>query len=311
VAIANRAHGSVKKGESLVPKVFRLGYTEFTSERIEPALQYYSDVMGSRLVEQGPDGTHYLSLGLDHHNIALRPAATPANALNGFQVSQGITLESLARDFASHGLAAAYKSDARPGVPALLEVKNVAGYDFEFFTEMATPAPGFAQHGIAPNRLGHIALLSPEAKELERFFIDALGFYATDWFEDMVTFLTCNYDHHVVNLVAAPVTKLHHIAFELRGSAHQYEAADRLTKASVPIQWGPGRHTAGHNYASYHYDPNHTLVELYADLDVYLPDLDCFEPRPWHEQLPQRPRVWPLEPLSAWSTKYAFDMAKA
>lgn len=69
-----------------------------------------------------------------------------------------------------------------------------------------------------------------------------LGFYPTDWFDDIVTFLTCNYDHHVVNPISGPVTKLHHLAFELRGCAHQYEASDRLTKANVPIQWGPSRH---------------------------------------------------------------------
>jgi catechol-2,3-dioxygenase len=294
-----------------MPKVFKLGYTEFTSEHIEPALEYYIEVMGLRLVETGTDGTHYLSLGLDHHNIALRPAASPANALNGFQVSPGLTLDELAKDFARNGLTAERRSDARPGVPEVLVLRNVAGYDFEFYTEMAMPAPGYAQHGIAPNRLGHFALLSPEARKLELFFAEMLGFYRTDWFEDMITFLTCNYDHHVVNLVTAPITKLHHVAFELRGSAHQYEASDRLTKAKVPIKWGPARHTAGHNYASYHYDPNHTLVELYADLDVYVPELNCFEPRPWHEELPMRPRVWPLNPLSAWATEYAFDMAKA
>jgi len=292
-------------------KVFRLGYTEFTSAQVGAALGYYTNVMGARLVEQGPDGTHYLSLGLDHHNIALRPSAAPANALNGFQVSQGITLVALAQHFTRHGIVSEYQSDARPGVPAVLLVRDLAGFNFEFFAEMAMPAPGFAQHGIAPNRLGHVALMSPEGKKLEKFFTDVLGFHLTDWFDDIVTFLTCNHDHHVVNLVTVPATKLHHIAFELRGCAHQYEASDRLTKANVPLRWGPARHTAGHNYASYHYDPNQTLVELYADLDVYLPDLNCFEPRPWHEQLPQRPRVWPLAELNAWSASFAFDLATA
>ena len=294
-----------------MPKVFKLGYTEFTSEQVEPALEYYTGVMGSRLVERGPDGTAYLSLGLDHHNIALRPSASPVNPLNGFQVSKGIGLDALARDFAGHGVAAEHRSDSRPGVPALLAVSNVAGFDFEFYSDMAMPAPGYSQHGIAPNRLGHFALTSPETKKLERFFLEVLDFYATDWFDDIVTFMTCNYDHHAVNLISGPVTKLHHLAFELRGCAHQYEASDRLTKANVPILWGPSRHTVGHNYASYHYDPNHTLIELYADLDIYVPDLDCFEPRPWHEQLPMRPKVWPLQELSAWSTPYGFDLARA
>jgi len=294
-----------------MPKVFRLAYSDFATERMDESYTYFTQVMGMRPVEQGPDGTHYLSLGLDHHNIALRPDSVSGNTVNGFQISRDITLEQLARHFTEHGLKSDYKSDARPGVSSLLEVKDVVGHDFEFITDMAMPAPGFAQHGIAPSRLGHIALMNPEAKTLEKFFTEILGFYSTDWFDDMVTFLTCNYDHHVVNLVAAPIRKLHHIAFELRGCAHQYEASDRLTKANVPIAWGPSRHTAGHNYASYHYNPDRTLVELYADLDVYVPELNAFEPRPWHEVLPMRPHVWPLAELSAWGTRFEFDFRTA
>ncbi len=75
--------------------------------------------------------------------------------------------------------------------------------------------------------------------------------------------------------------------------------------------WGPSRHTAGHNYASYHYDPDHTLVEFYTDMDIYLADAGYFEPRPWHEQLPQRPRVWSSTQFNAWGTKYEFDFTKA
>lgn len=81
-----------------MPKVFKLGHTEFTSEQIEPALKHYTEIMGSRLVERGPDGTAYLSLGLDHQNIALRPLASPVNPLNGFQISEGIGLDALARN---------------------------------------------------------------------------------------------------------------------------------------------------------------------------------------------------------------------
>ena len=153
--------------------------------------------------------------------------------------------------------------------------------------------------------------MSPEGEKLIKLFVDVLGFHETDWFEHVATFLTCNYDHHVVNILTVPVTKMHHIAFEMRGAAHQYQASDQLARAELPIIWGPSRHTAGHNFASYHYDHEGFLVELYADMDIFVPGQDYFEPRPWHEFTPQRPRVWPLSQLNAWRTEFAADLARA
>ena len=39
--------------------------------------------------------------------------------------------------------------------------------------------------------------------------------------------------------------------------------------------------------------------------------LNIFEPRPWHEAFPQRPRVWTLEQLTTWGTRFDFDLKSA
>jgi catechol-2,3-dioxygenase len=291
--------------------VYKLGYAEFNAAKLEQELSYYTDVMGATLVETGGDGTHYLSLGLDHHNIALKAAASPSLGVTGFQLSPGTELKAFETHLAAHGIQSRRLTDARPGIPALVEIPELGGHNLQFYADMAMPAPGFARTGIVPNRLGHIALMSPEGGKLVDFFTSVMGFHATDWFEDVATFLTCNYDHHVVNILTVPVTKMHHIAFEMRGAAHQYQASDQLARAELPIIWGPSRHTAGHNFASYHYDQEGFLVELYADMDVFVPEQGYFEPRPWHEQMPQRPRVWPLAQLNAWRTEFATDLARA
>ncbi len=293
-----------------MPKAFRLAYCEFSSPNLEQGLAYYKDLLGATLVETSPDGALYLSLGLDHHNIVLRPGPEAGLLATGFQLSAGVDLDQLQQEISAAGFSATIKDNVRPGVEKLLEV-SVAGHQFHLFPQIAMPAPRFPSHGIAPIRLGHIAITTPAADTLVRFFEKTLGFYVTDWFEGVATFLTCNYDHHTVNVIGAPITKAHHIAFELRDSGHQYYASDQLVKAGKTIVWGPSRHTAGHNYASYHYDPDHTLVEFYTDMDIYLPDAGYFEPRPWHEQLPQKPRIWPLTQMNAWDTKYEFDFTKA
>jgi hypothetical protein len=140
-----------------------------------------------------------------------------------------------------------------------------------------------------------------------------LGFQNTDWFEDLACFLTCNQDHHVLNIINAPGApfRAHHVAWQLTDRAHHVTAADRLFSHGIPVEWGPARHTAGHNLATYYFDPDRLLVELYSDMDVWVPALGICEPRPWHDQKPLKPRRWSLADMTTWQTKYEFDFSKA
>jgi catechol-2,3-dioxygenase len=164
---------------------------------------------------------------------------------------------------------------------------------------------------VAPLRLGHVAVISPEADKLRRFYEDFLGFWYTDEFEGIATFLTCNRDHHVINLLNIPESRVHHVAFQLRDNAAHPSACDRLSHAGTPTLWGPSRHTAGHNLAAYHYDPERVLIELYTEMDVFIPELGMCEARPWHEHFPMKPRTWKLTELNAWGSEFAFNLGQA
>lgn len=288
-----------------MPNVFRLAYVDLATPALDKATNYYREVIGATVVESGAGGA-YLSLGLDHHNIALQAAERPGLRSIGLQVSRDVGLESLATRLRGSGLEVAVKTNARPGVSTLLEVQ-VGGHCFQLFQAMDTPAPGFAASGIVPNRMGHIALITPDASKLLQFLTSELGFWKTDWFEEQVTFVTCNRDHHVLNIIEGPVTAVHHVAFELRSRDHQLVAVDQLAHKKLPVLWGPSRHTAGHNFASYHSGADGLLVELYTDMDVFLPDLNSFEPRPWHGDLPQVPKRWSFSEMTAWKTRFGFD----
>jgi catechol 2,3-dioxygenase-like lactoylglutathione lyase family enzyme len=154
--------------------------------------------------------------------------------------------------------------------------------------------------------LGHIALCAQNAKKLIEFYTQVLGFALTDWIGDVANFMTCNNDHHTLNVVAAPKSFMHHIAFELRGASHQYDSSDLLARRNIKTLWGPSRHTAGHNIATYHFDADQHVVELFTSMDIYVPELGYMEPRPWHEDLPQRPKVW--DALSYWGTDFDFRL---
>ena len=201
------------------------------------------------------------------------------------------------------------RPDSQPGIAEVVEVEAPGGLALQFYSAIDAPVPGFKQTGASPLRLGHVAIINPDGDRVMSFFKDFLGFVLTDDIAGIANFLTCNREHHVVNLVKAPEARVHHIAFELRDSSCHVIAADALRTAGIDLLWGPSRHTAGHNMASYHHDPDKVMVEYYTEMDAFIPELGISEPRPWHEYFPMKPRSWGINELNAWGADFAYNLA--
>lgn len=294
------------------PRVFQLGYVALECPDFERTKAHYAETIGMHQTDKGDDGAVYLSIGYEHHNIVLRKAEKKALAHLGFQLQPGTDPNALLRDLSATGLKGQVKTDSQPGIRELVEVEAVPGVVFQLYTDIDAPAPRFKRTGVAPLRLGHVAIISSHGDKLMGFFREFLGFWFTDTIgSGLANFFTCNRDHHVVNVVNVPEDRVHHIAFELKGNASHAMASDTLREAGVPVRWGPARHTAGHNLAGYHFDPDNVLIELYTDMDQFTPQLNMCEPRPWHEHFPMQPRDWKLSELCAWETEFAFNLAQA
>ena len=96
-----------------------------------------------------------------------------------------------------------------------------------------------------------------------------------------------------VNFIAGKNIEMHHIAFELRDFSHMHAACDLFGERKIPIIWGPVRLGPGHNVATFHRNHDDWVVEFYAELDQMKDEaLGYFDPRPWHHDRPQRPKVW-------------------
>ena len=291
------------------PKVFQLGYVALGTPDIQRTKDHYLQNLGMTEVARGDDGSVYLSIGYDHHDLVLCPAKEKALLHVGFHLKPHIAVSDVARDARELELTATVKSDSQPGVAEVVEVEAPGGVVIQFYNAIGAPAPGFKQTGASPLRLGHVAIISPDSDKLIAFFQDFLGFVRTDDMAGIANFLTCNRDHHVVNIVKAPELRVHHIAYELKESSQLGAAADALRAAGANLLWGPSRHTAGHNVAAYHYDPNRVMVELYTEMDQFIPELGMCEPRPWHEHVPMKPRSWGFTELNAWGAEYGFNLA--
>jgi catechol 2,3-dioxygenase-like lactoylglutathione lyase family enzyme len=293
------------------PKVFQLGYVSLGCVDLGKSCDHYLNNLGMTETANGHDGEIYLSIGYEHHNIVLKGEKHKSLLNLGFQLSLGTDVADFAKHLNDYGLVGKIKSDSQPGVAKLVEVEIIAGHVLQFYPDIDAPAPGFKDSGVEPLRLGHVAIMDPEIHKIRRFYEDFLGFWYTDDFEDIATFLTCNRDHHVVNLIGVPQSKVHHVAFQLKDNSAHPAACDKLRRVGVNTMWGPARHTAGHNLAAYHYDPDRVLIELYTEMDVFIPKLGMCEARPWHGHFPMTPRSWKQSELNAWGPEFAFSLGEA
>ena len=274
-------------------QIAKLGYAGFNTPDVEAMLTYYTNVLGLTLVERGGDGAVYLRGVLDHHTIVLYPAKEQGLRYIGLQLGGGQTLEDAASQLREQGITVETQSDAQPGVAEQLQFADPEGTILHLYSSMEQVHTAFPQMGIVPEKLGHIALSVSNVQNMADFYQHVLGFRVSDWIEDFFVFLRCSPDHHTMNFVRSKYQKMNHIAFQLQDWAHVQRACDHLYTQHIPLIWGPGRHGAGHNIFTYHHNPDGQIVELFTELDIMLnEDLGYFEPRPWHEEFPQKPKVW-------------------
>lgn len=281
--------------------VSRLGHVALRTPDVERLVDHYATVLDFTEVAR-EDGTVYLTTDSSHHSLAISQGDDGGLTVLAFQV-QADSLHDVEARLLEHGLPAERRSDPEPGIPELVVTTDNEGNAMHLFT--AEEGGGDTRTAtVRPQKLGHVCYFVEDIQATVEFYESVLGFRWSDWMGDFFVFLRCGPEHHTINLLRSPNNqRLHHIGYEVRDWAHVQLACDRLGSRRVPLAWGPGRHGPGHNVFTYHRDPDGNVVELFCELDVILDeDLGYFEPRPWHHDSPQRPKVWAPGPLvpNAW-----------
>ena len=273
-------------------KVLRIGHATFETPDLAKAIEHYTQVIGLSLAGR-EDKRAFLVTKVGQLVIELRQGAQARCAKLSFEVAANSDFADLRRDLQKHGVAAEERNDSVPGVPKVLSFQDPKGTEIELFREWSYLGNHEQVVGVGALKLGHVAFVTPEPKMLAEFYGKVLGFRVSDWIGDFFVFMRCNADHHAVNFISGQNIKMHHIAFELRDFSHLQTACDLFGERKIPIIWGPVRLGPGHNVAAFHRDHDDWVVEFYAELDQMKDEeLGYFDPRPWHHDRPQRPKVW-------------------
>jgi len=282
-----------------IARFTRLRHATFASPDSERLLDYYRGVIGLGLI--GRDGDRiFLASDSEQLSLVIEPGEAALTSI-AFEISPDVEMEALRAALKREDLRPELRSDPLPGISRLLSFVDPEGTRFELIQGW-TPTPAQEQIGaLAVTKLGHVALRTPDPLATSNFCADVMGLRVSDWVEDRFVFMRSGYEHHTLNFARGPVRSLHHLAFELRGPSHMQQACDHLARHKFNILWGPVRHGPGHNTAVYHRNPDGHLVELFHDLDRMIDEeLGYFDPRPWHRDRPQRPKVWVGLPRDVW-----------
>jgi len=270
----------------------RIGRAVFETPDLQRQVDYYTGIVGL-VVTSREKNRVFLASQVGQLTVELVQGSAARCVKLSFEVQPGTDFGDVARELAAQGIKSERQSDTGPGMGSVLVFDDPKGTAIELFSSWHDLSDGQEPRGAQVLKLGHIAFFVHDPQEIVDFYMKVLGFRVSDWIDDFFAFLRCNADHHTVNFLRGKRVRMHHIAFELRDFSHLESACDLLARKDVPIIWGPLRHGPGHNIAIYHRDPDDHIVEFYTELDQMKDEeLGYFEPRPWHRDRPQRPKVW-------------------
>jgi catechol 2,3-dioxygenase-like lactoylglutathione lyase family enzyme len=277
--------------------VRRLGHATLSTPDLERQVDYYTQVIGLTAIERDKDRA-FLATKQGLEAVALERGDAARLTRLSFQVAPGSNLREVAAALEKDGLRTERRNTISPGVAQAITFTDPKGTLIDIYADYAFAPEDPTQSTITPLKLGHVAYRCLDVQKVVAFYTDILGFRVSDWRDNTFAFLRCSPDHHSVNFVIDEQEQLHHIAFEVKDWSEIQRAAEFLAKNEIRLVWGPGRHIIGHNIAIYHRNADDVRVEFFCEMDQMKDEtLGYFDPRPWHQDRPQRPKVWPKETL--------------
>ena len=281
----------------------RLGHATIETTDFQKNLDYFVKVNGFVVAYQDARSAH-LATKLGQLTMTLVQSDINDCTRLSFEVAPDTDFAAAKKFLDGEGIKNELRKDPFPGTPECLTLVDPKGTHIDLFKKWDFLTGNQTVAGIGPLKVGHIAFFCPDVQGMVKWYERVLGFRVSDWLGDFFVFMRCNPDHHTVNFFRGSRPKLHHMAFELKDFAHVQDSCEQLSMHRIPLGWGPLRHGPGHNIATYHRYPDDHVIEYYCELDQMKNEaLGYFEPRPWHTDRPQRPRVWdPANLTTGWGT---------
>jgi catechol 2,3-dioxygenase len=230
------------------------------------SVSWATTVMGMREVERD-GGSVYLTHSDCHHSLQLIEAKESAVDHIALEAHDGAALDELVKRLTAANIELLSDTPQEHGLDRAIRFRGPDGHVFEVFTGMSDGGPTVTGSGVQPRKFGHPMLTAEDTGPTVALLTDMLGFRLSDDVGDgVLVFLRCSVDHHGVGVGKGPRSGLNHYAWEVRDIGLLANLGDVLDRNGGRFIWGPGRHGAGENIFTYHFDPAGNIVEYYADV---------------------------------------------
>jgi catechol 2,3-dioxygenase-like lactoylglutathione lyase family enzyme len=259
------------------------------------SLSWATTVMGLREVER--DGASvYLTHSDCHHSLQLIEGKASALDHIALEAHDAAALDELVKRLAAADIALLSDTPQEHGLDRAIRFKGPAGHVIEVFTGMKDGGATVTGGGVQPRKFGHPMLAAEDSGPTVALFLDILDFRLSDDVgEGVLVFMRCSSEHHGVGVGKGPRSGLNHYAWEVADVGVLGYLGDVLAQNGGRFIWGPGRHGAGENIFTYHFDPAGHIVEYYADI-YHVWDERTYVPGHWSLDDPRFSNLWGAGP---------------
>jgi catechol 2,3-dioxygenase-like lactoylglutathione lyase family enzyme len=159
-----------------------------------------------------------------------------------------------------------------------IDVKGVPVNVWGHSARVDCPSPVYER--AEPVEVGHLVLFTDRLADMERFYVERLGFRVSDRYPGRGVFLRCTPEggHHDLFILQTPSSKpgVNHVAFAVRDIYEVFGGGLHVGRKGWTTEIGPGRHPVSSAFFWYVKCPAGGLAEYYADEDYVTP---AWQPR--------------------------------
>jgi len=270
--------------------IIRAGGIKIRCLDLQASVDYYTKIIGFKVVGQDKDGNVYLKGWdeFDHHSLTLMQSDKIGMEHVAFKVETPDDLVFFRNKLEGAGVKVTkLAAGSEMGMGEALLFQTPAGHNVKLYAEMEQvgidvgttnphPWPDDIQ-GIGAPIFDHLLLAAQDPQKTVDLFQHLLGFWMAERLitkngDLIAAWLFRTNTPHDVAVIAGPDGKIHHFAFQLEDWYQVGRAADILAKNGVPIDAGPTRHGITRGLTIYFFDPSGIRNEVYAGGYMPYPD---------------------------------------
>jgi catechol-2,3-dioxygenase len=265
--------------------VNQLGYIAIGVANLDDAVEYYSNIARLELTER-IGNTAFMTGGTDHHWIRLEEGNGRGVKRVAYELVDESGFDELRTRLKDRNIDVAEGGDpASERVNRWMRFTDPGGMEIEVFTEMWERGVAPVNAGVTIEKFLHGGWETKNYAETQRFYFDVMGFRASDYIADKVTFMRAgDRYHHSTVILNSNRTAFNHFCVQVESLDDVMRFRNNALRRNVALRDDLLRHAPSGSIGVYVMDEAHGLSVEYC---VGHPQLD---------DTVHKPRVLPMAP---------------